>query len=378
MTGGDRPGWRRRDLLRHAGLGALGVGLAGCTNQGGDGSSPGGGGSSPDGDGSPGDGGGGSQSSPADEDSPTGETDDGGCTPGHTAGNPACEQIASDAEVLTGFDASGTALPVGFDYPCGWTTSATDQFEDRVQVNATRSEIGDGNGYVDIQVRAYYSAVSEGFLDSKKEEGTYEEHDYEYDGATRRGLVSAKSNAQYGTLGHAVVPFDGSLVHVELVSTLHAESCSVEPRPDYGVVKEMLGSLRPNSDTTFTVEESSTAAESTAESAVAELRITDHEEHTPPGSDPETDYSVLLTVDNTGDQATDLSEYTYEIHLYDDAGNDITPAKRATRNWDEPGPGASGEITVQGLFGDSDHSPDDVARYEITLTCDGFDEGVYC
>lgn len=349
----------RRDLLAGLTGSALGVGLAGCTSGGSDG----------------GDGGDGADGG----DGEAGASGGGSCTPGHTDGDPACRQIADDGGVLTGFDAAGTALPVTFDYPCGWNASTTDQFDDRAQANATRSEIGDENGYVDVQVRAYYEAVSEGFLDAKKQDGNYDEVDYEYDGGTRRGLVSAESNARFGTLAHAVVPVQDSLVHVELASTLQASSCDVEPRPDYGIVTEMFRSLEPNPDTSFSVSAAGGgAAGGSATSTVDELQVAGHEHYEPRGSDPDEHYAVLLTISNAGDSRTDLSEYSYEFIVYDDAGTDITPRGLAKMNWDEPAAGASGEITLQHQFRQSSHSPADVARYEITLSCDTFDDGVYC
>lgn len=168
------------------------------------------------------------------------------CTPGHTEGEPACQQLKNDRAVLTWFDATDTPLVARFGYPCGWTTS-TSQHEDRDQANVSRSEIGPENVSVDVQVRDYHEPVEPGHLDSVAEEGSYDEVEYRYDGATRTGLVSTADTAQYGTVAHATVPApaDDSLVHLELVSTLKGADCP-QPPPDYLLVKRMLESLQPN------------------------------------------------------------------------------------------------------------------------------------
>lgn len=178
----------------------------------------------------------------------TGE-DDSGCSPGHADGDAPCEQIAADATVLTGFDAAGTYLLTGFHYPCGWRRS-TDQYDDRAQANVTRDDF---DATVDVQIRNYTQPVEDGFLDRKRSEGDYDEVEYEYDGTTRTALVSSKASAAYGTLAHAVVPYEGSAVHVEFVSTLKAAECSVEPRPDYDVVRAMVQTIRRNTDSTFSL-----------------------------------------------------------------------------------------------------------------------------
>jgi hypothetical protein len=179
-----------------------------------------------------------------------GDASDGGsgCTPGHSDGDPPCEQIADDATVLTEFNSAGKELRTGFDYPCGWRTSTTDQYDDRAQAQATRDDF---DAYVNVQIRNYTQPVEEGFLDQKRTEGNYDDVSYEYDGSTRTALLSAKSSASFGTLGHAVIPHEDAFVHVEIVSTLKADECGVEPRPDYDVVKAMLGTIRPNPDSTF-------------------------------------------------------------------------------------------------------------------------------
>lgn len=248
----DTQTYTRRKLLA-SGVAASAFGLAGCS--GGGGSDSGDEGDESDSTAEPmDDSSGGEQTDRQTTAEPTQEaaTDEtGGCTPGHSDGSSPCQQIADDAGVLTGFNASGTGLLTTFDYPCGWQTSTSEQ-EDYVVANATRSG-EDFGAYVDVQVRNYFDAVTPEFIQTKKESGNYDDVTYEYDGETRTGIVSSKSSAQFGTLAHAVVPFDGSLVHVELVSTLKADGCDIEPRPDYDVVVAMFESLDANPETTFSL-----------------------------------------------------------------------------------------------------------------------------
>ncbi|MDZ7700593.1 MAG: hypothetical protein U5J98_00215, partial [Halobacteriales archaeon] len=168
------------------------------------------------------------------------------CAPGHTEGEPACQQLKNDRAVMTWFDATDTPLVARFGYPCGWTTSVS-ELDGRTQANVTRSEIGPENAYVDVQVRNYHEPVSEGHLDSIAEEGSYDEVEYQYDGEVRTGLLSSADTAQYGTVAHATLPDPDSemLAHVELVSTLKGADCP-QPQPDYLLVKQMLKSLQPN------------------------------------------------------------------------------------------------------------------------------------
>jgi len=242
----------RRRFLALLGSGAV-TGLAGCST-----------GESTDGDagGSTADGGTAEQTD-AGTQTDGGQTDDvstaattqtegGRCTPGHTDGESACQQVADDVTALTAFDVAGTAIPISFDSPCGWQASTVSQSEEYAQANVTRSEFGsEGNAYVDVQVRAYYAAVEASFLDEQRADGNYEDIEYEYDGETRTGLLSSASSADYGTLASVVVPVDDRLAHVEFISTFDVGSCDVSPRPDYAVVDAMVRSVGANAETTF-------------------------------------------------------------------------------------------------------------------------------
>lgn len=181
----------------------------------------------------------------------TTEEPDEACTPGHTAGDPACQQVADDSEVLTTLDTAGTPFPVVPAYPCGWET-AIDDLSDAVQLSVSRRDIGGADGSVaTVQVRAEKHPVKEGFIEHERGQGEYVDITVPYGQKERTGIVSAPSTAQYGTLAHVVIPFQDALVHLEFASTLKGIDCDIEPRPDYDLVRAMLRGIQPNPDTTF-------------------------------------------------------------------------------------------------------------------------------
>lgn len=178
----------------------------------------------------------------------------GSCTPGHTEGGPPCQQIADDASTLVRYDASGTDLLVSFQYPCGWQTSTTDQFEDRFQANTSRYQIGSGDSqtFVDIQIRVSTEAVTADYVQSQTAEGSYDDVEYQYDGETRTAAVTAQSgdfDEQYGANAYTTVPYDGSLYAVDVVPTVQGELCGAEVDD---LVVAIVKSLDPNPETTFT------------------------------------------------------------------------------------------------------------------------------
>lgn len=184
------------------------------------------------------------------------------CTPGHDGGDPACTQIQADAEVFTPFNALDTDLVTRFSYPCGWVVGTT-TYDDRIQANASRSNIGDVDASVDIQVRNYTEPVDQGFLDAKRKDGNYIDMEYTYAGQTRIGLVSSPETAEFGTLAHAVVPTldEMEFRHVEFISTMHGGECAA-PRPDYWLVRKMLASIEPNREpATVTFEDQAVSSE---------------------------------------------------------------------------------------------------------------------
>lgn len=166
-----------------------------------------------------------------------------GCTPGHSSGDAACQQVADDATVLTGSGLIDSPLPVGVSYPCGWATHTGGEYDDRVQVTVSRANIGEIEASVAVQVRVHDEPVGSDFIDSTRHHGHFREVDYRFAGEERTGLVTPPSTAEEGTTGHAVVPIDTERRHVEFVSSMSAADCGIDPRPDYAVVRAMLTSL---------------------------------------------------------------------------------------------------------------------------------------
>ena len=118
---------------------------------------------------------------------------------------------------------------------------------------------------------------------------------------------------------------------------------------------------------------------SVGENPIGGLAIVGLESYVSDGSEAfvnEGDWAVDVTLENTGGQETALMEYSYQLTLYDDAGNDLGAMTGAgSMGGDSVAPGETGTLT---LWDGSDNNPDDVARYEVSVECDGFDEGVYC
>lgn len=89
-------------------------------------------------------------------------------------------------------------------------------------------------------------------------------------------------------------------------------------------------------------------------------------------------FAVDVTLQNTGEQTTDIFDYGYELTVYDGNGAEITGngSGQGSINDTEIEPGESATITVRT---DVDGSVDAVARYELVVNCSGmFVEGVYC
>ena len=86
---------------------------------------------------------------------------------------------------------------------------------------------------------------------------------------------------------------------------------------------------------------------------------------------------IVTTVQNAGEQTTDIFEYSYDLALYDAEGTELgTAGGSGTTNDTEVAPGESAAINVSKSV-DGDVSA--VARAEVTLSCEGmFAEGVYC
>lgn len=88
--------------------------------------------------------------------------------------------------------------------------------------------------------------------------------------------------------------------------------------------------------------------------------------------------SVATTVRNDGEQTTDIFEYAYELTLFDEAGTDVTDGGTNFGTTAETEI-ASGDTATINVSSTPASSVDDVASYEVTLSCEGpFVEGTYC
>jgi len=116
------------------------------------------------------------------------------------------------------------------------------------------------------------------------------------------------------------------------------------------------------------------------ESTVDELSITEQTHELVPGQQHEDiHFAVTPTVRNTGDQETNLGDYQYEIRLYSEEDIDITPGSTWKANPETVQPGETGTILLQVSFISAEGvSPEDVDRYEVTLSCGGDNAGTYC
>ena len=116
------------------------------------------------------------------------------------------------------------------------------------------------------------------------------------------------------------------------------------------------------------------------ESTVDELSIVDQRQRLLRGRQHEDiHFAVTLTVRNTGDQEASLEDYEYEIRLYSPEDIEITPGNTWAINPDTVAPGETGTILLQVSFISSESvSPEDVDRYEVTLSCGGDGAGSYC
>lgn len=94
--------------------------------------------------------------------------------------------------------------------------------------------------------------------------------------------------------------------------------------------------------------------------------------------DVEDQFQVSVTIRNTGDRTTDIFNYEYGLALYGNDGTEISTdgGGSGSTNDTEIAPGQRASINV---FQSVDGSPEDVERFEISLSCDGpFVDGVYC
>lgn len=95
-------------------------------------------------------------------------------------------------------------------------------------------------------------------------------------------------------------------------------------------------------------------------------------------TDDSDQFGVTVTLENTGEQATDLFDYGYDLTAFDGSGADVTGDETGYGSTGDTqvDPGEKGEMTVRI---DVDGGVDSVARYELVVSCSGpLVEGVYC
>lgn len=109
------------------------------------------------------------------------------------------------------------------------------------------------------------------------------------------------------------------------------------------------------------------------DNAVEELEITDWS-----GRIDDDDFVVTLSIKNTGNQQTQLVKYWYDIRLYDAENTNIRLGKNTQSPSEETDP-APGEVGVlNAVISLENDNPEDVARYETSITCTLADDAVYC
>jgi hypothetical protein len=117
----------------------------------------------------------------------------------------------------------------------------------------------------------------------------------------------------------------------------------------------------------------------TADSDIDELEVIDHRMAVGEGSHvAEGALGLALLVENTGEATADLVfEYSYTLTVYDASDEEMFSdyaGKSAPPETNPLDPGASGPVVlIVGAY-----EPDQIGRYEATLTCQSFDEGTYC
>lgn len=86
-------------------------------------------------------------------------------------------------------------------------------------------------------------------------------------------------------------------------------------------------------------------------------------------------FPVTVTLQNTGDQETNVEEYDFDYTVYDSGQGDI--AGGSSTSADEPtvAPGESTDVLLTTIV---DGDPEDVTSYKVVLSCTSLSSGVYC
>lgn len=109
----------------------------------------------------------------------------------------------------------------------------------------------------------------------------------------------------------------------------------------------------------------------TIESEVEGLEITDASSEVSQGT-----FRVTLTVENTGGEDTGILDYSYRLTLYDGDGAGLSFRGVSAANVDGFLDDDTGRVRLEPA--ELEGSPEDVARYDARIVCDGFADGVYC
>jgi hypothetical protein len=98
------------------------------------------------------------------------------------------------------------------------------------------------------------------------------------------------------------------------------------------------------------------------------------------GQQERTYFPVEVTVENGGDEETDLFEYNYDVVTYDADDNDVTGSQGGKSSGGETTAPSGGRGSLI-VYSTIEVDPSEVARYEVTTVCEGTvsrAEGVYC
>ena len=115
------------------------------------------------------------------------------------------------------------------------------------------------------------------------------------------------------------------------------------------------------------------------ESSVDGLTVTDHEAVSQ-CSGIDRPFGVTVTVVNSGDrQIETLTDYEFALTLFAGDGTEITPRLTTTHTTDgDLDPGDRSELVIARGRWEGDTAPEDVVRYELSLSCDRSEDTTYC
>lgn len=86
-------------------------------------------------------------------------------------------------------------------------------------------------------------------------------------------------------------------------------------------------------------------------------------------------FPVTVTLENTGNEETNVEEYDYDYTVYDSGRSDLTGGSSASADPKTIAPGESTDVLLTTIV---DGDPADVASYEVVLSCTSLSDGVYC